>query len=69
MFFSKTILPRSVVVITTAQLHSFKPELRFCASSNPVHGVTQIRDNEDLWRWSRLELTLNVFRRSNTPQK
>ena len=69
MFFSKTILPRSVVVITTAQLHSFKPELMFCASSNPVHGVTQIRDNEDLWRWSRLELTLNVFRRSNTPQK
>ena len=34
-----------VVVITTAQLHSTKPELRFCASSNPV---SEIRDGEDL---------------------
>ena len=31
-----------VVVLTTAQLHSTKPELRFCAASNPV------RDGEDL---------------------
>ena len=33
---------RGVVVLTTAQLHSTKPELRFCAASNPVH------DGEDL---------------------
>ena len=37
-----------VVIITTAQLHSTKPELRFCAGSNPVHGVSEIRDGEDL---------------------
>ena len=37
-----------VVVITTAQLHSSKPELRFCAGSNPAHGVSDICDGEDL---------------------
>ena len=37
-----------VVVITTAQLHSTKPELKFCAGSNPARGVSEIRDVEDL---------------------
>ena len=36
------------VVITTAQLHSSKPELRFCTGSNPARGVSEIRDGEDL---------------------
>ena len=36
-----------VVVITTAQLHSTKPELRFCAGSNPARGVSEIPDGED----------------------
>ena len=39
---------RGVVVITTTQLHSTKPELRLCAGSNPAHGVSEIRDGEDL---------------------
>ena len=39
---------RGVVVITAAQLHSTKPELRFCAGSNPARGVSEIRDGEDL---------------------
>ena len=39
---------RGVVVITAAQLHSTKPELRFCADSNPARGVSEIRDGEDL---------------------
>ena len=39
---------RNVVVITTAQLHSTKPELRFCAGSNPAREVSEIRDGEDL---------------------
>ena len=39
---------RGVVVITTAQLHSTKPELRFCTGSNPAHGISEIRDGEDL---------------------
>ena len=36
------------VVITTTQLHSTKPELRFCAGSNPARGVLETRDGEDL---------------------
>ena len=39
---------RDVVVITIALLHSTKPELRFCARSNPARGVSEIRDGEDL---------------------
>ena len=38
----------SVVVIITSQLHSTKPELRFCGGSNPAHGVGENRDGEDL---------------------
>ena len=58
-----------VVVITTAQLHSTKPELTFCADSNPARGVSEIRDGEDLWQWSQLEIRLNAFRRLTMPQK
>ena len=50
-----------VMVITTAQLHSTKPELRFCAGSNLASGVSEIRDGEDLWQWSWLEIRLNAF--------
>ena len=58
-----------VLVITTAQLHSTKPEIGFCAGSNPARGVSEIRDGEDLWQWSRLEIKLHAFRRSTIPQK
>ena len=54
---------------TTAQLHSTKPELRFCAGSNPPRGVSEIHDGDDLWQWSQLEINLNAFRRSTIPQK
>ena len=37
-----------VVVITTAQLHSIKPELRFCADLYPALGVSKNCDGEDL---------------------
>ena len=36
------------MAIATAQLHSTKAELRFCAGSNPSHGVSEIRNGEDL---------------------
>ena len=36
------------LLITTAQLHLTKPELRFCAGSNPARGVSEICDDEDL---------------------
>ena len=37
-----------VVVITTAPPHLTRPEIRFCAGTNPVHGVLEIHDGEDL---------------------
>ena len=33
-----------------------------------TRGVSDISDDEDLWRWSRLEIRLNVFRHSTIPQ-
>ena len=46
---------RGVVVITTAQLHSTKPELRFCAGSNPARGMlrfamVRISDSGPGWK-------------------
>ena len=38
---------RGAVVIPTAQLHLTKPELKFCAGSNPARGVSEIHDGED----------------------
>ena len=59
---------RGVVFITTAQLQSTKPKLRFCAGSYSFRSVSEIRDGKDLWQWSLLEIRLNVFRRSTIPQ-
>ena len=67
--YDQTAIFFGVVVIITAQLHSTKPELRFCAGSNPVHGLSEIRDGEGLWQWSRLEIRVNAFRRSTIRQK
>ena len=58
-----------VVVITTAQLHSTKPELRFCASSSSANGVSEIHNGEDLWQWSQLEIKLYAFCQSTIPHK
>ena len=44
----KNLWCRGVVVITTAQLHSTKPEPRLYAGSNPARGVSEIPDGEDL---------------------
>ena len=59
----------SVVVITTAQLNSTKPELRSCTGSKPARSVSEIRDGEDLWQWSQLDIRLNTFHQSTIPQK
>ena len=67
--FRKREWRRGVVVITAAQLHSTKSELRFCAGSNPARDVSEICDGEDLWQWSWLEIRLNACRRSTIPQK
>ena len=41
-------LERGVVVITNAQFHPTRLEIKFCAGSNPAHGVLGIHDGEDL---------------------
>ena len=53
----RNVAPKNngVVVVSIAQRHSTKPELRFCA--------LEIRDGEDLWQWSLLEIRLNALKR------
>ena len=41
----------SRVVITTAQLHSIKPELRLSTGSNPARSVSDIRDDDSGPGW------------------
>ena len=41
----------------------------FAQVQTQLVGVSEIRDGEDLWQWSRLEITLNAFCRSTIPQK
>ena len=45
---SKMVIQRGAVAITTAQLYSTKPELKFYAGSNPAPDVPEIRDGEHL---------------------
>ena len=54
--------------LTTAQFHLTKPELMFCSGSSPACGLSEIRDGEDLWHWSRLEIRLSTFRWPIIPQ-
>ena len=53
-FLSIFAISISVVVTTTAQLHSTKPELRFCAGSNPAacrrFAMVRISDNGPGWK-------------------
>ena len=58
-----------VVVITTAQPHSTKPEIRFCVGSNPVPDISETGNDEDLRQWPRLEIRLNTFHWLTMPQK
>ena len=58
-----------VVVITSVQLHSIKPELRFCTGLNPARDVSEFRYGEDLWQWFRLEIRLVAFCRLTISQK
>ena len=53
------------MVITTTQLHLTKPKLRFCACSNPAHGVSEIRDGEGLWQCSRQEIVYTIPQKQN----
>ena len=47
-------VPWCLVVITTAQPHSTKPELRSCAVSNPARGFSESRDGEARIKAKRL---------------
>ena len=59
----------NLAVITTAQLHWTKTKCRFSTGSNDARGVSEIRDGEDFWQWSVLEIKPNAFRWSTIPQK
>ena len=65
----RSVTTYGVVVITTAQLNSTKPELRFCADSNRACSMLEVQDDEDLWQWLQLEIRLNTFRWLTIPQK
>ena len=49
-----------VMIITIAQLHPAKPELRFCAGLKIVHGVSEVRNGDNLRQYT-LEIRLNAF--------
>ena len=68
-FFFKQLWHRGLEIITTAQVHSTKPEIRFCAGLHPARSVPEIRDCEDLWQCSRQDIRLNAFCRSAISQK
>ena len=59
------------MVITTAQLHSAKPQLKSLHADgvNPVHGVLDVCDDKNLWQCSLLKIRHNVFRWSTISQK
>ena len=50
-----------VVVMTTTQLHSTKPELKFCAGSNCAPGLSGIHNGKNLWQCSGLKINFNAF--------
>ena len=41
----------------------------FCYQYYSPCRVSEIRDGEDLWQWSWMEVRVNAFRRSTIPQK
>ena len=55
--------------VTNARLYSPRPEHRFCAGLNPARGTSEICDNENLLQWSRMEIRLDMHRRSTIQQK
>ena len=52
---------RGAVAITTDQLHSTNFELRFCAGSNPACSVSEIRDDEHFWQWSKTSFVGQLY--------
>ena len=58
---------RDAMVKWLSLLH--KAWIRFCAGSDPAHGVSEIRDGEHLWQWYWLKTKLSAFRRSTIPKK
>ena len=49
--------------------HSSKPEFRFSTGSNPARSVLEIRDGENRWQWSRLEIWLRLLSVNHTTKK
>ena len=68
-------LMKTVLAPSCSSYHYFtnsfntKSNLRFCASSNPALGGSEICDGENLWQWFRQEIRPKVYRRSTIPRK
>ena len=63
--------PSGAVVQWLSLLHNFI-QLSLNSGSAQVQtllSVSEIRDGEDLWQWSWLEIRLNAFHQSTIPQK
>ena len=50
-----------VVVITTVQLHSTMPELRFYTGWHPACGMSEVCNSETIQQWSQLQIKQNPF--------
>lgn len=46
-----------------------KPEITFCAVSDPARDVLKVCDGENPWQWSRLKMRPNASGRSTISQK
>ena len=56
-----------VVVVTTTQLHSPKPQLKILRKFKSCSQC--VGDDGYFWQWSLLEIRLNALRQSTIPQK
>ena len=58
-----------VVLQWLSLLHNFIQETKVQRKFKSCLGVSEIRNGEDLWQWSRLEIRLNAFRQLTISQK
>ena len=48
IFLKMALFSLIIRLYNTSQLHSIKPDFRFCADLNPARSVSEIRDGEDI---------------------
>ena len=63
------LITYSYDLLTTAQIHSTKSELRFCIGSNPARSMSKIRDGEDTTKKFTKTIQNWIFARQRTRDK